>query len=211
MAGTSGKKTDTKKEVKKTVGAKKTETAVKKEVAEKPIEESKAVQTEKPMPVEEAPARKKMKQIDRSEMIPCRSVTNGQLTYISTRTGLMTIWNDFGTVEYLEYGELLTMRASQPKFLNKPWIIVEDEEVIDTIAGLRDMYNKMALIGNDLDEFFKKSPEEIENIIKDLPNGAKGLLASKARVMVENGTLYDLRVIGIIDKYMRTGLKDFIK
>jgi hypothetical protein len=157
-------------------------------------------------------SRRKAIQIDRNEMIPCRSVVNGQLTYISARTGLTYIWNDFGVTEYLEYGELLSMRASQPKFLTKPWIVVDDEEAVSTIAGLKELYGKIVDIGEDnLEDFFKKDPKKIEEIIGKVPKGIQDLIASKAREMLEKRTLYDTRIIGIIDKVMNTGLKDFIK
>jgi hypothetical protein len=159
----------------------------------------------------ETNTRKKIKQIDRNEMIPCRSVTSGQLTYISKRTGLMTIWNDFGVVEYLEYGELISMRAAQPKFLTKPWIIIEDSDVVDSISGLKELYDSISQVGEDLESFFKRTPSEFESILSTLPNGTKGLIAFKAREMIDNGSLYDMRIINIIDKYLNTGLKDFIR
>ena len=155
--------------------------------------------------------RRKATVIDRNEMIPCRSMVNGKLTYISTRTGLMTVWSDYGIVEYVDYGELLTMRASQPKFLNKPWIIIEDEDVVNSISGLKALYDQLSDIGEDLELFFQKKPQEIEKILNKLPNSTKALIASKAREMIDNGTLYDLRIINIIDKIMHTGLKDFIR
>jgi hypothetical protein len=154
--------------------------------------------------------RRKAITIDRNEMIPCRSLVYGRLTYISTRNGLMTVWNDFGTLEYLEYGEILTMRASQPKFLNKPWIIIEDEEVVESIGGLKEMYDKLSDIG-DINTFFNKNPKDFEDTFVKLPSGAKSLIATKGREMIENETLYDTRIINIIDKYLETGLKDLIK
>jgi hypothetical protein len=168
--------------------------------------ESKVVKSEKVI----SNIRRKAITIDRNEMIPCRSLVYGRLKYISVRTGLMTVWNDYGTIEYLEYGELLTLRASQPKFLNKPWIIIEDDEVVESIGGLKEMYDKLAKIG-DLDLFFAKQPKDFEEIFVKLPAGAKSLVATKAREKIENETLYDTRIINIIDKYLETGLKDLIK
>jgi hypothetical protein len=154
--------------------------------------------------------RRKSITIDRNELIPCISLVYGRLQYVSTRTGLMTIWNDFGITEYLEYGEILTMRASQPKFLNKPWIMITDSEVVESIGGLKEMYEKLADIG-DLDAFFSKQPKDFEETFVKLPTGAKSLVATKAREKIENETLYDTRIINIIDKYLETGLKDLIK
>ena len=162
-------------------------------------------------PIPQPTRRKKAAQIERSEMIPCRSTTHGKLTYISTRTGVTITWDDYGTIEYVEYGEILTMRSSQPKFLNKPWIVIEDEEAVSTIPNLAKLYKDISQIGENLEDFFKKEPSVIEKILTKVPNGTKALIASKAREMVDNGTLYDTRIIGIIDKMMNTGLKDFIK
>lgn len=161
---------------------------------------------------ESTPARKKAIQIDRNEMIPCRSVTEGKLTYISSRTGATYIWNSFGITEYLEFGELLSMRASLPKFLNKPWIIVDDEEAVEAISGLKELYQKISGIKDleNLEEFFQKPVSEIEKILNKLPVSTQGMIASKARDMLAKGTLYDTRIVSIIDKVMNTGLKDFI-
>jgi hypothetical protein len=153
-------------------------------------------------------ARKKAVKIDRDEMIPCRSIVFGELTYISSRTKLSTIWSDFGVVEYVEFGELLTMKASQPKFFSKPWIIIEDEDAVDAL-GLRNDYNKMMSV-KDIGNFFNKKPQEFEALLKSAPQGIKDLIATQAREKIANGTLHDIRLIRIIDRVLGTGLKDLI-
>ncbi|HEY8888938.1 MAG TPA: hypothetical protein VIM70_01590 [Clostridium sp.] len=194
---------------------------VKKDITDKPVTKvvtKKKVATKKPaiekvelIPETQPVQRKPKIQIDRNELIPCRSATYGGLTYISTRTGTTIVWNDFGTTEDVEYGEILTMRASQPKFLTKPWIIIEDEEVVASIRGLAELYRTISEVGENLEDFFQKTPKKIEEILSKAPNGTRVLIADKAREMIDNGTLYDTRIISVIDKIMHTSLKDFIK
>lgn len=149
--------------------------------------------------------RKKVKQIDRNEMIPCKNVTDNKVLYISPRTGLRYQWNSYGDIEYIEFGELLTMRSAYPKFLNEPWIIPEDEEVIELLR-LSDVYDRLIPL-DDLERFFRNQLDDIREAIRKAPNGNKKSLAIKTREMIENETLYDSRIIKLLEKELKIDLR----
>lgn len=190
-------KKDTKKSTKKTA---KKSTAKKKDKKEENIEE---VETEKEK--SKTVERKKAKRIDPNELITVRSVTQGGLTYISKKTGTVIEWTEYGVEEYMEFGELLTMRASAPKFLNDPFIVVDDEDAAERL-GLTKMYADMVDIDN-LEGFYKQSPDKIEKQLEKMPRGIKRLIGDKARDLIDDGELYDLRTIKIIEEKLQLDLQ----
>lgn len=154
------------------------------------------------------PTRAKRVEIDRSEMIPCRSVTNGTLVYISDRTRAKYLWSEYGVVQYIDMGELLDMRASQPKLLNDVFIVIDDEEASQYL-GLTQKYESLVDIDN-IDTFFTKTEIEMSKILPKLPNGVKQSIAAHARKLIDDGTLGDLNKIRILDDHLKTDLKVFL-
>lgn len=155
------------------------------------------------------PQRTKKVEIDRNELVPCRNVTDGQLIYKSRKTGLTTIWMNYGDTEYLDVGELLTMKASQPRFLNEVWLVIDDDDVVEFL-GLKHIYKNLVDI-DDIDSFFKKSPAEIEQALTKLPKGLKDTIATRAKKLIESGDLYDNRKISILEEKLNVGLKIFVE
>ena len=161
-----------------------------------------------PKKKEEAPVRTKRPKIDRNEEVLCRSITHGKLIYISKRTGIAVVWRKYGDPEFIEYGELMTMKASQPAFLERPLIIVEDDEVV-TALGLNYIYEKLIDIEN-LDDFFNLSIKKMEEGIEKSPRGIKKLISNKARELIENGQLYDIRKIQMLERKLNVDLQIFL-
>jgi len=153
--------------------------------------------------------RRKAVQIDRNEMIAVRSVTYGNLVYVSPRTGMVTRWSDFGVVEWMEFGELLTMKSSMPKFFTKPWVVIDDEEVLKYL-GLEEQY-KLLINIDDINAFFNKPLVEISALLKAFPSGIKETIKLKARDMVRSEELNDLRVIKVLENEFKIGLLDMMK
>lgn len=149
--------------------------------------------------------RKKAIKIDLNEMIPVRSVTKGGLTYISPKTGLTVIWDDYNTVEFLEFGELLTMKASKGRFLTEPYVVIDDEEVAEKL-GLTGIYENMIDTEN-LEDFYKQSIDAMREQLEKLPRGIKKLIADKSRELVQEGKLFDIRKIKLIEEKLAVDLQ----
>lgn len=171
---------------------KKTSTTKKKKVEEVIIEKTES----KPV--------KKKQQIDRDLMVACRNVTDGLLVYISKKSGLETVWMNHGDEEFIDVGELLTMKASQPSFLSEPWLVVDDEDVAEYL-GLKHLYAKLVDI-EDLDGFFEKDIYEMEDTLEKIPKGIKESIAIRARKKIEDNTLYDTRKIRLLEDKLKIDL-----
>jgi hypothetical protein len=154
-------------------------------------------------PEVKAPAKKK--QIDKDQVVECRSVVSSGLTYVSKRSHMQVDWNKYGDVEYIEVSELMTMKSSQPKFLTEPWIIIDDEDVAEYL-GLKQVYEQMIPV-ESIELFLNTTPlEDLKVALTKAPKGSKELVADKAREMVANKTLFDLRIIEVVNEVLNIDL-----
>lgn len=179
------------------------------EEMKKQMEEMQKLLAQKDKEVKEATkvaeeSKSKSKQLDRFRRIPVRSVTEGGLTYISSANGLSTTWSDFGDEHWMEVEELIRMKSASPAFLTNPQVVIEDEEVIEYL-GLQQVYDKIIPV-DDMDNFFKKPLNEIEDLLKIAPKGTKNLVSSRARKLVETRELDSLSVIGLLEKALEIDL-----
>lgn len=157
------------------------------EKAPETLEEVKeATPVVKQEPKEEVkPQRQRRKEIDRNELIACRSTTTGRLIYISPRSKEKFIWDDFGHIEHLEMGELITMKSAHPKFLTNVQLVVDDEEAAEYL-GLNKIYDDMLHV-EELDDIFEKTNDELLEILPKLPAGLKKAVGNRARTLIEEG------------------------
>lgn len=169
--------------------------------AVKKVEEVAPVVEQEVVEVKAAPVKKT---IERDMMVPCRNLTSGQLIYVSKKTGLETLWSEYGDEEYLDVAELLTMRSSQPKFLKHPWLLVDDEDVAEYL-GLRDIYKSIIPI-DEVEDFFLLNATEARDMLPKLPKGTKELISEKARQGIQDGTLNNLQLIRVLEQELHLDL-----
>jgi hypothetical protein len=153
---------------------------------------------------EDKPETPKKKKVERDDVVACRNLTSGRLVYISKKSGLETIWSEFGDVEYLEVAELLTMRSSQPKFLKEPWLFVDDEDAAEYL-GLRQLYESLIPI-DEVDDFFKLNVQQAKSLLPKLPKGMKALISEKARKGIQDGSLNNLQLIRLLEQELHLDL-----
>jgi len=183
---------------------------------EKELEVAKDTVAEKEVEVQEAKnetvktSKKTRAQFDRNEMVTCRCVVKGGLIYKSKKNiGSDTNWDDYGSEEDLDIGEILTIKASVPRFLTEPWFKIIDNDELVEYLGLTKMYNTILLV-EDVDSLFTKTPEKIQEILKEVPKGTKNLIIDRARDLIIEKKLFDLRVINTLEKELNVDLKIFV-
>ena len=142
---------------------------------------------------------------DPSELILCRSVRFGELILIGPKTKMRYSWSNEGDLREVEYQDLVSWRALHSRYLFDPMIIIEDEEICEEWkADLGALYNKVQEI--DLKEMFKLPYRQFMSQLKKLPESMKSSVQNMAYAMVQDGTLYDLRIINGIDEALGTEL-----
>lgn len=151
--------------------------------------------------------RAKRVEIDQNALIPCRSTTHGNLIYISRRTGERIFWNDFGDVQDITMGELRNLYSTYPAFINEVLFVIDDEDAVEYL-GLTKLYNSLFYI-DDLDSFFDRDYDELEEILPKLPKGLEESVATKARELIKEGTLDSRSKIRLIEDKLKIDLTIF--
>lgn len=152
------------------------------------------------------------KKIPLDTMIPCRSGVQGILVYVSKKIiGYSIEWDAYGSVEYLELSELLSMKNTSKSFYVNNWIFFEDTEeysAVDIYEFLEvTKYFENAIIGEDLDNIFLKTPKEITKIVSKLSRGIKDTIAAKARILIDAKELDSTNRIEALEEALDVELK----
>jgi hypothetical protein len=142
---------------------------------------------------------------DPNEYIPCRSVRFGELILIGPKTRTPYRWANEGDIAEVEYQDLMSWKALRHKYLFEPMIIIEDEGIVEEwSADLGKLYADLQYI--DVKAMFKLPQRQFVAQLKKLPVGMKTTVQNMAYAMIQDGTLYDLRIIKAIDEILGTEL-----
>ena len=175
----------------------------------KTVETEEIIDTEVVEEVKPAPKKVAKPKHDPSELIPCRSVRFGELRLIGPKTRMPYSWANEGDVREVEYQDLMSWRALRHKYLFEPMIIIEDENLVEEWkADLGDLYEELQTI--DIKAMFKLPHRQFVAQLKKLPAGMKTTVQNMAYSMIQDRTLYDLRIIDSIDEILGTELKMMI-
>ena len=169
------------------------------------VETNEIIETEVVEEVKPAPKKVNKPKHDPSELILCRSVRFGELRLIGPKTRMPYSWANEGDVREVEYQDLVSWRALHSRYLFDPMIIIEDEDLVEEWkADLGDMYEQLQAI--DIKALFKLPYRQFVAQLKTLPAGMKTTVQNMAYSMIQDGTLYDLRIIKAIDETLGTEL-----
>jgi hypothetical protein len=139
------------------------------------------------------------------EYIICRSVKFGELILIGPKTHTPYRWLNEGDVAEVEYQDLLSWKAQRHKYLFEPMIIIEDEELVEEWnTELGKLYSELQNI--DIKALFKLPQRQFVAQLKKLNPGMKSTVQNMAYAMIQDGALYDLRIIKAIDETLGTEL-----
>ena len=65
------------------------------------------------------------------EMIPCRSITYGELLLTGTKSKMLYTWANYGDVTDMEFQDLQALKSTRSSYLFKPRFIIEDPELVE--------------------------------------------------------------------------------
>lgn len=164
----------------------------------------KEIEAEVSEAVEDVPAPRTKKQIDRNQMVPIMNITSGTLIYESRKTGTSLELSEYGDIEYIDYQELITMKAAHRRFFDEPFILVMDDDVVEAL-GLTKMYSTMKN-PDQIDTVFDLTQREFENIVEKSPKGIKHLIASRAKVLYETDQLDSVKKINYLNDRFQTDI-----
>ena len=147
----------------------------------------------------------KKKKFAPEELIPCVSITPGQLFFSGKKSGTLYTFADIDDVVEIEFRDLDYAARSSDKIMLKPRFIVQDNDFINIHSKLDDIYSALHST-SDLESIIKMTPAKMEKIIPSLPLGAKDALKIIAATMVDEGELDSLQRIKKLDELLGTEL-----
>ena len=87
------------------------------------------------------------------DLIPCRSITYGELLMTGTKSKLMYVWANYNDVTEVEFQDLQALKSTRSSYLFRPRIVIEDEELVEQWGkDFKDMYSKIVSV--DVEEMF---------------------------------------------------------
>lgn len=145
---------------------------------------------EKPIATKKAKANR----IPLDTMVTVVCNTIGGATYISKKaSGYIVEWEDFGSEEYMELGELVAMRNTDRRFFEDNWIVLEDTEEYDAVQLYEFLkvakYYTNVFTSRNIDELFSYSTDKISKTISTLSRGMKETIAVRAKQKLDDNTL----------------------
>lgn len=150
------------------------------------------------------------KTYEKDDMIPCRSVTVGELILQSPHDKLdMYRWYGIGDVLDVSYQDLKSLKSHRSGFIYNPQFLIEDDDLVEE-WGLTEIYG--AFYGfDDPDRFFSTKASKLKEKLQDAPKGLQEAIKATASQYIKDGRLDSLQTIRVIDEVLGTELMSFVK
>lgn len=155
------------------------------------------------------PAVKTPRKYAPDDLIPCRSVTYGELLLSAPKSKLMYVWANYNDVTEVEFQDLQALKSTRSNYLFRPRIVIEDEELVEQWSkDFKDMYSKITHV--DVEEIFNLPLGKFKTALKNAPKGVQQAVKNIAGEKIMNGSLDSLAKIKAIDEILNTDLKLYL-
>lgn len=150
--------------------------------------------------------KKEIKTYRDDDLIVCRSITRGYLSYIGKKSGEMYVFANYDDTCEIEVRDLNALRASRSQYLYAPLFVIEDEDFISQPRwkDVKELYNKFII--QDINEIIEKPLGEFKSILYKLPKGYQTALYSEVATRIHSGEFDSLNKIKAIDEICGTDL-----
>lgn len=174
-------------------------TRTKKVEAEAPTEEITKEESQKKAP----------RKFAQDDVILCKSVTFGELLLPGKKSQLLYTWADYGDATEVEFQDLQALRSTRSAYLNAPYFVIEDEELLEQWPELKTLYAKVAAL--DVDNLFNLPINQFKKRLREIPIGFKDSIKNIAGDKIRNGSLDSIAKINALDEILGTELKLMIE
>ena len=168
------------------------------------IEEPKSVEE----PVMEKPIAKPKKEYKGDDLIPCRSVVQGELIYVSKKSDNRYIWSNYGDIKEVEYQDLTALRAKRSRFVFGPLFIIEDEELLEDSRWqpVKELYDNLYSV-SDIYEVLELPNDQFRKALEKMSKSFRKAVCSEVNRRLEEGLFDSIQKVKIIDEICGTDLK----
>ena len=145
-----------------------------------------------------------------SDMIPCRSITYGELLLTGTKSKLLYSWANYGDITEVEFQDLQALKSTRSTYLFRPRLVIEDEELVEQWGkDFATLYQD--IIDVDVEDLLKLPINQFKSKLKKASKGVQQAVKNIAGEKILNGSLDSLAKIKAIDEILGTDLKLYIK
>ncbi len=143
------------------------------------------------------------------DLIPCRSITYGELLLTAPKSKLLYSWSNYGDITEIEFQDLQALKSMRSSYIFKPRFIIEDLELVEQWnKDLGKIYSD--IIEVDVEDLFSLPLNQFKAKLKKAPSGIQQAVKNVAGEKILNGSLDSLAKIRAIDEILGTDLKLYI-
>ena len=154
-------------------------------------------------------AKKSVRKFAPDDMIPCRSITYGELLLTGAKSKLLYTWANYDDVTEMEFQDLQALKSTRSSYLFKPRFIILDEDLIEQWGSdFKKMYDDVVTM--DVEALFKLPASQLKAKLKKAPSGVQQAVKNLAGEKIMNGSLDSLAKIKVIDEVLDTQLMLYI-
>lgn len=186
-----------------------TKTEATQEVVEKvEVVENTPTESTKIAPVKST--RKSLTSIDVNDLVPVVAMMDS-IIFIADNTSAVYEWSNKGDVQYITYGELISMKGRQKRFIDEMWIYIDDEEVVNAlnITSVYEKFNEIKSLEDYLAKF--ETNYDLKEALSPLPNSIKKALGRQAQQMIEEEKLDKVSTTKALEECLGVELLDLLK
>lgn len=147
--------------------------------------------------------KKEKKKFSPDDMIPCVSITPGEMFFIGGKTKDLYTFADIDDTVDIPFKDLDYSARSKDAMMYKPRFIIQDKDFVALHKSLDELYSSLYSI-KDLKSIIKMDIRKMENVIKSLPVGAQESLKTLASTMIDNGSLDSIQKVKKLDSIFDT-------
>lgn len=141
---------------------------------------------------------KKVRALDREEYVPVMNNTTNNLFFKHSNCLTTLDMYEYGDIQEIKIGELMTMKSSQPRILKECWLMILDEDVVEAM-GFSEMYENVITV-DKADELFKLSAKKIKDVLSKAPKIVKENIGRLVKKRVDNGKWESLTKLKAIEE-----------
>lgn len=142
-----------------------------------------------------------------TDLILCKSLFAGTLFFDGQKSDVTYKFANMGDTQYIEYQDLLAAMLSESDIIYKPYIIIQDEEVLKEThwEKLNEVYNKL-YDDEDIEILLNMPYDRFKKEVNLLPVGVLETLKTVISTRIANGTFDSANKVKLIDELCGTDM-----
>lgn len=139
------------------------------------------------------------------DLIPCRSVTNGELVMLGSKTGILYKWAGCDYVTDVEYQDLLYATRSRSGFVMTPRFIILDDDFVSQNKEVSNLYENLYTYG-EINEILNLPLGKLKSVVSAMPEGIKNAVKGAVATAINAGNFDSVNKIKALDEIFGTSM-----